>query len=76
MFIDVVTGGLPDHDHPENTILNPQWIAQEAQLNSSIIDNTSSIFDNTSSTFNDSSISSPSIETWSAPSYYDFNSGL
>ena len=69
MFIDLVTGLQPSPDRPENTILNPQWVAQETQLNSSIIDSSSTMF-------SDSSISSPSIEISSAPSYYDFNSGL
>jgi hypothetical protein len=69
MFIDLFTGLTPSGAHPENTVLNPLWVAQETQLNSSIVDSSSSIFD-------DSSISSPSIETFSAPSYYDFNSGF
>ncbi len=70
MFIDLFTGLAPSGIHPEKTVLNPQWVAQETQLNSSIVDSSSSIFD-------DSSISSsPSIEIHSAPSYYDFNSGF
>jgi hypothetical protein len=73
MFIDLISGGFPDPSRPENTVINPQWVAQEAQLHSSVIDSSSNMFDSSHSMFDSSSTS---IEISSAPSYYDFNSGL
>ena len=38
MFVDLFTGGPPDPSNPDRTVLNPLWIAEQSQLNSSFID--------------------------------------